>query len=212
MKWVYSAVVLLSLSVGSLFAQAPKRGGVAFVNAVPLETPTEILFNGKTLKPEGFLTGEITSFLGLPAGSVSITSKNGDINCKAQSVTVSPTSSSIVVVYLEETPTDDGSTKKELKSVSVSSAPPKSGYAQRIVLVGSSSPSTFKVNGNMIELSPGVASSPVASGDVKIETAGGSPVGEFKMGESGGALIAIYPDSKGGYKGTSIRDQLITMD
>jgi hypothetical protein len=206
MRSALAAFLLLALT--GVPAQE-KQGAVAFVNAVPLETPTEILADGTSIKPGGFEAGRITSFLTVPGTAIEIKGRNGDIAQKPLVVTPSPTGSFIIVVYLIEIPKDNGSVTRELRVASVPSLAKSNGFNQRLLLVGQETPASFLVNGQSVTLTPGVASRPISSGDVEVQTSSGEAVGTSSSGEAGNFLVVIFPNLKGGYGLTSIRDNMI---
>jgi len=187
------------------------QGALAFVNAVALEKPTEILVNGTSIKPGGFESGQVTSFIAVPSSVIEVRAKNGDIQAKSLSATPSPTASMILVVFLSETSGTQADMKRELRAISIPSASASSGFRQRILLVGQEKPAVFLANGEQITLTPGIPSVGVESGDVKIEIEGGQLVGSSSSPEPGNFLIVVFPDLKGGYKSTSIRDNMITF-
>ncbi len=207
---IVSSAVTLLLIAASAYAQE-NQGAVAFVNAVPLETPTEILVNGTSIKPTGFETGRVTSFIAIPGSSTEIKGRNGDITQKPLIITPSPAGSSIIVVYLVEIPKRDGETSKELRVTSVSSSANSQGFNQRVMLVGREAPASFLINGQSVSLTPGVPSKPISSGDVQVQTSSGEAVGASSSGEAGNFLVVVFPNLKGGYAMTSIRDNMITF-
>lgn len=214
MKYLFSFLTIasaLALSIPHVAAQ-DKQGAVAFVNAVALENPTEILVNGTSIKPSGFERGRMTSFIAIPATSTEVKAKNGNVPSKALVTTPSPTGSSIFVVYLQETINTEGEKRQELRALAVPSLTHKSGFSQRVLLVGQESPASFLVNGQSLNLTPGVASKGIESGEVKIETPSGQLVGVSSSNEAGNFLVVIFPDLNGGYSFTAIRDHLIVFD
>lgn len=188
-----------------------KQGAVAFVNAVPLETPTEILANGVSIKPGGFESGKITSFIAIPGAATEIKGKNGDLPQKPLIVTPSPSGSSIIIVYLMEIPKKDGEMTRELRVASIPSLAESQGFNQRVVLLGQEAPASFIINGQSVTLTPGLPSKPISSGDLLVKSASGEDIGGSSSGEPGNFLVVVFPNLKGGYGLTSIRDNMIVF-
>lgn len=213
MKFLFRIAVTLgmfSAVLGECRAQE-NQGALAFVNAVGLDTPTEILANGTSIKPGGFLSGQVTSFIAVPANALDVRAKNGDLKAKSLSVTPSPAGSTILVVSLFTPPGAEAEKERELQVISIPSDRAGGGFNQRVLFVGQQNPLVVLANGERITLTPGVPSSALQSGAVKIETEGGEFIGESSSPEPGNFLIVVFPNSRGGYGATSIRDNLITF-
>ena len=208
---IYDVLIIFFCFVHTSSAQQ-KQGALAFVNAVGLEKPTQILVNGASIRPDGFSAGGVTSFIALPSDSFTLTCKNDNIPCKPLTVAPSPSGSVILVVFESEITGANGEKKQELQALSVPSMRESKGFNQRVLLVGPKSPETFIVNGNQLPLSPGKVSDPINSSDVHIETQSGEHIGDFSSAEPGNFLIVLFLDQNGKYRGTCLRDNFVTFE
>lgn len=200
--------LFLSLCTSLVSAQE-RQGALAFVNAVGLSSPTEILADGQSIKPEGFEPGSVTSFLALPSRPFVFAGRNGNLPSKPLSVTPASEGSVILVVFLKKTESQGQGSKSEIQIIPIRSLPESNGFNQRLVLLGPESPVTFLVNDQTTILTPESATEPLNVGKVKISTVAGETVADFSQSEAGNFLVVIFPDSQGGYKATTLRDNFV---
>lgn len=211
MKQLRSLLLFLIVVGGFSHVKAEDQGAIALVNAVGLSSPTEILADGRSIKPEGFEPGAVTSFVALPAKPLSLSARNGALVSASTSVTPSPSQSNIIVFYLLEREREDGSIIQELKMETIPSLRRGTGFQQRLLFVGSERSVVFRVNDHTVELRPGIPSEPLRLGEITIADAAGREIATSAQAEAGAFLIVISPKSGGGFLATSIRDNFITF-
>lgn len=187
-----------------------QMGGISFVNAVGLSTPTIIKVNGTPIWEDGFDSGRTSLTLGYPKGNVSITATNGEISSQPTSVMVSPAGSKIVVAFIKREVKEE----KISEEIAFAAAPniPDSPKTQfRVMAVGVDQPMMVELNGAPIELKPQQPSKIIDAGSITI-TREGEEIAKKSPSEPGHFLLILYPDDKGKIVFTSIFDEMVVLE
>lgn len=208
--------LLLIFSFGAAFLSrgfaSEVQGALAFVIAVPLASPTEVIADGKSIKPDGFESGSITSFIALPQQPFTFSARNGNFTSRPIEVTPSSTRSQIVVFYLGPPRKETDPQFREIETLVLPSFRGEAGFNQRVLLLGTASPTPFIINDTPVTLVPGKTSEAIRSSEVRVLTSDGRLVCKLSQGEGGDFLVVVFEDGNGGFKATSIRDQFLTFE
>ncbi len=187
-----------------------QMGGLSFVNAVGLPTPTIIKVNGTPVWEDGFDPGRTSLTLGYSKGDVSITATNGEITSQPTPVMVSPTGSKIVVAFLKRE-MKEGELKKEIAFAGVPNIPASSTTQFRVIAVGIEQPLAVELNGTPIELKPQQPSKIIKAGSLTVSR-GGEEIAKKSPSEPGHFLLVLYPDENGKLVSTAILDEMVVLE
>lgn len=209
-KFLFATASLATLSsFVSLHAQ-DQIGGLSFVNAVGLPTPTIIKVNGTPIWENGFDSGRTSLTLGYPKGTVSITATNGEISSRPAPVTVSPAGSTIVVAFLKRE-LKEGEMTEEIEFAAAPNLPASPVTRFRVMAVGIDEPLMVELNGAPVELRPQEPSAVIEAGSLTVKR-GGEEIAKKSPSEPGHFLLFLYRDEKGKLVSTSILDEMVVLE
>ena len=202
MKAFFSVLIVVSAAV--LVHQESTGQGTAvalgFVNAVGLETKTDVKVDGSSLKPAGFNQGSFVEGFGLPEGKHHFSFLNGTCDAVAQDIDVKPGPSPLYVLYAvplknpdgTAVKNPDGTVKNKLKLITI---PPqtRSRGCQFFGFYASESPATtFRANDSNIPIK-GLQLIPLGQGRLTVQT-GVQPV-RYQPIDSGNYVLVVFDGS-----------------
>jgi len=143
--------------VWGVFASPAAGSTVCFVSALPRAEKTNLLYQGKKIRPFPFGEGDITACLNVPPGNLGFTVEDPVLGSKPLALRIDPGQHKTAVIY--EKTVVDPKTKKEEKGVALLEVPSVGvgtvGQTRfRIAYVGGKEEVTLTVNGARTTMAP----------------------------------------------------------
>jgi hypothetical protein len=204
MKRIFSDFTALVIISSTLSAAVPAY--VGFVNAVGLETKTDLRVDGKSVKPSGFPQGNYIESFGLPAGRHTFSCTNGDAVSTEDSVELKGSPAPLYVLYKVDVPQSDGKIRHLLRLTGIPGQPPTAGSRRFFGFYASGKPSaSLVINGQRMSI-PQLKAVRLEGGELTVGIDGTDPV-HYGVSESGNFALILFDGSDG-----RLRQVLLRME
>lgn len=200
------AFCLVALGAWGALASPAAGSTVCFVSALPRAEKTDLLYQGKKIRPFPFGEGDITACLSVPPGSLGFTVEDPVLGSKALALRIDPGQHKTAVIY--EKTVIDPKTKKEEKGVALLEVPAVGagvvGQTRfRIAYVGGKEEVALTVNGARITIAPN-SFSEVQDGGMSLQVQASSLAEPWKYSfeKARSFVLVVFPGHDGKLKST----------
>jgi hypothetical protein len=211
-KCIGTAKATLFLLVSFLSLQpllGEGKGILTFLNAVPLDTPTQFFINKVSLKPEGFTSGFCTSALLFDAKPQTITAKNSVF--ESDPVVVTPSSSVSPMVVASLILQEDKVTKEmkpKLVILPANNLPQGKGWNYQIYYSSVKPSTAFQINQEPVTLEGGKGKNFLGIGSrLTIET-GGKNIASYTPESPGNFFVILFDKADGSIGSNIVEDNI----